>query len=146
MAAFLVDGLEHFEGRADAFTFFIEHEGAVFHAAGCEEADIAVAGEFLGRVACGGVVLGWDRGEGGWTDSVEMVRNQGFVGDEEEEGELFKYCDLGHPSSRDGLAIELVDGEECFWQRLASDLLAYSDPTTRVIVLGHVYTIIRPHG
>ena len=44
-----------------------------------------------------------------------MVGYQGFIGDEEEEGELFEYRDLGHPSSRDGLAIELVDGEECFW-------------------------------
>ena len=115
MAAFLVDRLEDFEGRADAFAFFVEHEGPVFHATSGEEADIAVAGEFLRRMAGRGIVLGWDGWEGGRTDSVKMVGYQGFIGDEEEEGELFQYRDLRHPSSRNSLAIELVNGEECFW-------------------------------
>ena len=108
MATLLVDGFEDFEGRADAFAFLVEYEGAVFHAASGEEADIPVAGEFLGRMAGRGVVLGWDGGEGGRTDCVKMVGYQGFIGDEEEEGELFEYRDLGHPNSRDGLVIELV--------------------------------------
>ncbi len=49
----LVDGLEDFEDGGDAFAFFVEDEGTVFHAAGGEEADVPGAGEFLWGVLGG---------------------------------------------------------------------------------------------
>lgn len=63
MGALLVDGFEDLEGRADAFAFLVEDEGAIFHAGGGEEADVAVAGQFLGCVSGGGGVLRGDGGE-----------------------------------------------------------------------------------
>lgn len=103
LAALLVHRFQHFEGRADTFAFLVEDERAVFHAGCGEEADVAVAGEFLGRVARRGVVLLRDGGEGGWADSVEMVGYEGFVRDEEEEGEFFEDGDLGHAGRRNSL-------------------------------------------
>lgn len=105
LAALLVHRFQHFEGRADAFAFLVEDECALFHAACGEEADVAVAGEFLRRVARGGVVLLRHGGEGGWTDAVEVVGYEGFVGDEEEEGEFFEDGNLGHAGRGDGLGV-----------------------------------------
>ena len=72
---FLVDGLEDFENGGDAFTFFIEDEGTVFHAASGEEADIPGAGQFLrgvlgGRGGSGGVL---GSGAGDRADGVEVI-------------------------------------------------------------------------
>ena len=71
----MVDGLEDFEDGGDAFAFFVEDEGTVFHAASGEEADIPGAGELLWGVlgGCGGSggVLGAGAGDG--ADGVEMV-------------------------------------------------------------------------
>jgi hypothetical protein len=60
----------YLEGGGDAVALFVEDEGAVFHAAGGEKADVTGAGEFLGRFA-GVVVCG--RNAADWTDDVEVV-------------------------------------------------------------------------
>lgn len=101
--AFVVDGLEHFEGRGDAFAFLVEDEGAVFHAPGGEEADVPRAGELLRGVAREGGGGGGHGGEGGGADGVEVVRDEGFVGDDEDEGEFFEDGDLGDAVCGDGL-------------------------------------------
>ena len=76
--AFMVDRLEDLEDGVVAFALLIEDEGAIFHAADGEEADVFTAGEFLrgffDAVGGGGVV-----GRGGTDDVVEMVGNERFV-------------------------------------------------------------------
>lgn len=101
--ALVVDGLEDFEGRGDAFALFVEDERAVFHAAGGEEADVPGAGEFLWGVAGEGGGGGGDGGEGSGADGVEVVGDEGFVGDDEDEGEFFEDSDLGDATCGDGL-------------------------------------------
>ena len=49
----MVDGLQDFEDGGDAFALLVEDEGAVFHTAGGEEADIPGTGELLRRVLGG---------------------------------------------------------------------------------------------
>ncbi len=103
VVALVVDGLEDFEGRGDAFALFVEDEGAVFHAPGGEEADVAGAGEFLWGVAGEGGGGGGDGGEGGGADGVEMVGEEGFVGDDKDEGEFFEDGDLRYAACGYGL-------------------------------------------
>ena len=50
---FLVDRLQDFENRGDAFALLVEDEGTVFHAASGKEADIPGAGELLRGVLGG---------------------------------------------------------------------------------------------
>ena len=98
---FLIHGLEHFERRGQALAFLVEDEGAVFHAAGSEEADVAGAGEFLRGAAGGGVGVcgrGWSSAGDG-ADGVEVIGDEGFVGKDEEEGEFFEDGDLGYAVS-----------------------------------------------
>ena len=104
-AALAVDGLEDFEDGGDAFAFLVEDQLPVFHPALGEEANVSGAGEFLGGAlggGAGGIVVGGRRGAGG-EDGVEMVSDEGFVGEDEEEGEVFKNSDLGDTRGGDGL-------------------------------------------
>lgn len=101
--AFVVDRLQDFEGRGDAFALFVEDERAVFHAAGGEEADVPGAGEFLWGVAGEGGGGGGDGGEGGRANGVKVVGDEGFVGDDEDEGEFFEDGNLGNAACGDGL-------------------------------------------
>ena len=101
----LEDRFENLEDGCDTFAFLVEDQFAVFHAAVGEEADVAGAGEFLGcsvrggGVVCRGGVVGGGRVE----DGVEVVGDQLFLGQEEEEGEFFQDGDLGDPRRGDGL-------------------------------------------
>jgi hypothetical protein len=91
----------YLECRADAYVaLLVEDERAVLHAARVEEADVAGAGQLLGR-ATGVVVGGWDAADG--ADDVEVVGYEGFVGDEEEQGEVFKDGDLADLGVADNL-------------------------------------------
>lgn len=104
-AALAVDGLEDFEDGGDPFAFLVEDQLPVFHPALGEEADVSGSGEFLGGAlggGAGGVVVG-GRGGAGGEDGVEMVSDEGFVGENEEEGEVFENSDLGDTRGRDGL-------------------------------------------
>ena len=113
VGALLVDGFEDLEGRADAFAFLVVDEGAIFHAGCREEADVAVAGKFLGRVSGGGGVLWWDGGKGRWADGVEVVGYERFIGDEKEEGELLKNRYLCDAISQDSLGTgQHADGDK----------------------------------
>ena len=81
----LIDGFQHFEGGGDSLTFFLEHQGTVYHAARSEEADVTVTRELLGGAA--GRDVGCRRrghvtGDG--ADGIKMVGYERFVGDEEE--------------------------------------------------------------
>lgn len=81
----LIDGFQHFKSRGDSLAFFVEYQGAVFHAARREEANVAVTRELLGGAA-GRDVRGRRRGRitGGGADRVKMVGYKGFIGDEKE--------------------------------------------------------------
>lgn len=90
---FLVDGLEDFEGRGEPFALLVEDQCAVFHRACCEKSNIASAGQLLWRTTSG-VVGG--RHATDRTDSVEVVRDERFVGDEQHQAELLENGDLCH--------------------------------------------------
>ena len=85
------DWFEDFEDGGDALALLVEDELAVLHAAVGEEADVAGAGEFLGRAVRGGGVVCGGGGVGGGRveDGVEVVGDELFFGEEEEEGEFF---------------------------------------------------------
>ena len=79
-----------------------------------EEADVFGAGEFLGGLTAGGVgggrgggvVVGGGVGAGGGgdgADDVEVIGDEGFVGDQEEEVEFFEDGDLGYAGEGDCL-------------------------------------------
>ena len=57
---FLIHRFENLESRREAFALLVEDEGAVFHAASGEEADVARAGELLRGTAGGGFGV-WGR-------------------------------------------------------------------------------------
>lgn len=113
----MVDGLENFEDGGDAFALLVEDEGAVFHAAGGEEGDVARAREFLRRplrlggrgprrvvvVIGGGVVVRCNGGVGGdGANGIKVVCDEAFVRDEDEEGKLLEDGELGDPIDVDG--------------------------------------------
>lgn len=100
----LIDGFEHFKSRGDPFTFFVEYQGTIFHAARGEESDVAITREFLGGAA-GRDVRGRRRGRvtRDGADGIKMVGYKGFVGDEEEQGELLEDGNLGNAIGGNGL-------------------------------------------
>ena len=98
----MVYGFEDLEVGGDAVAFFVEDQGPVFHASCDEEADVALPREFLRGAARGGVVaevvVGGRLREGApcdGDDGVEVVGHEGFVREDEEEGEFFEDSDLG---------------------------------------------------
>lgn len=105
MGGFGEDGLKDFESGGDAFAFLVEDEVAVFYAAVGEEADVAGAGELLGRSAGRGVRRVVCAGGSGRVrdNGVEVVGDERFVGDEKEEREFFEDGYLGDVACLDGL-------------------------------------------
>ena len=83
----------YLEGGGNAIALFVEDKGAVFHATRCEEADVAGAGQFLRCFA--GIIVCW-RNAADRAYDVEVVCDEGFVGDEEEQGKFFEDSDLGY--------------------------------------------------
>ena len=77
----------------DPVALLVEDEGAVFHAAGGEEADVAAAGELLRRPPRR--VVG-RRHATHRAHDVEVVGDERFVADEQEEHALFQHGDLGN--------------------------------------------------
>lgn len=93
---------DYLEGRGYPVTLFIEDEHTILYSSRCEEAHISAAGQFLWCAS--GIVGGW-RNAVCWTNYVEMVGYEGFVGDEEEEGEIFEDSNLGYAGIGDDLDI-----------------------------------------
>lgn len=104
-ASLAVNGLEDFEDGGYAFAFLVEDQLPVFHPALGEESDVSGTGEFLGGALCGGAggVAVCGGGGAGREDGIEVVSDEGFVGEDEEEGEVFEDSDLGDTRGGDGL-------------------------------------------
>jgi hypothetical protein len=91
---------DYLEGRGYPVSLFIEDEHAILYPSRCEEAYVPAAGQFL-RCASD-VVRGW-RHAVYWTNDVEMVGYESFVGDEEEKREIFEDSNLCYTGISDDL-------------------------------------------
>ena len=93
---------DYLEGRRYSVTLFIEDEHAILYSSRCEEAYVPAAGQFLW---CASNVVGRRRNTVYWTNDVEVIGYEGFVGDEEEKGEIFENSNLGYAWVCDDLDI-----------------------------------------
>jgi len=91
---------DYLEGRGYPVSLFVEDQHAILYPSCCEEAYIAATGEFLRRTPD---VVGRRRYTVYRTNNIEMVGYERFVGDEEEEGEIFEDGNLGYAGVVDDL-------------------------------------------
>lgn len=96
LRSLLENGFQNFKGRMGSVFSLVEDQHAIFHATGSEEANILTPREFLRR--------SFGRFTNGHTASrrcnnVEMVRNQCFIGENQEEAKLLQNSNFGNTSN-----------------------------------------------